>query len=108
MEVEGKNCLRTLGKFASPSALTSFVCRLLVEPVKFTSGRRVTPGNLLAEGGFSFVYAATDCGSGSPVALKKIICQDEESKEAAKAEAAMHERFTHQNLLPIVDKAIQR
>lgn len=63
---------------------------------------------LLAEGGFSFVYTANELSTGRRFALKKMICQDPEAKHAARAEAEVHEKFSHKNLLPIEDKAFQR
>lgn len=90
------------------TTICPFVSQLFSEPVVFPSGRRVAIGRLLAEGGFSFVYVGTEIATGRQVALKKIICQDDDTKVAAKAEADIHERFTHANLLPLVDKAFQR
>lgn len=73
--------------------------------VQFPSGRRVSAGKLLAEGGFSYVYSASDVGSGQALALKKMICQDPEAKAQAQTEAEMHARFSHSNLMPLLDKA---
>lgn len=78
-----------------------------VELVRFNSGRAVEPHKLLAEGGFSFVYAARDTRSGQRVALKKMICQDEEARAAATREAETHQRFSHENILPLLDSAFR-
>mmetsp|Transcript_32316 Transcript_32316/g.89262 ORF Transcript_32316/g.89262 Transcript_32316/m.89262 type:complete len:355 (-) Transcript_32316:20-1084(-) len=83
----------------------NLTARCFYEVVRFNSGRRVAVGKLLAEGGFSFVYTASDLGSRQQYALKKIICQDSDAKAAARAEARMHDRFRHENLLPLVDSA---
>lgn len=79
--------------------------RFFNESVIFPSGRRILVQKLLAEGGFSFVYAAADARTGESFALKKVICQDSEAKTAAKAEVRVHEKFSHPNLLALVDKA---
>lgn len=78
--------------------------RFFNESVSFPSGRRVLVQNQLAEGGFSFVYAARDERTGEMFALKKVMCQDSESKAAAMAEVKVHEKFSHPNLLRLIDK----
>ncbi|CAK0797803.1 unnamed protein product [Prorocentrum cordatum] len=77
------------------------------EVVSFPSGRRVVAGQLLAEGGFSFVHRAEDPGTGQQYALKKMLCQDSGGRAAASAEAEVHARFRHENLLELVDRAFQ-
>lgn len=79
--------------------------RLLAESVRFSSGRSLVVGKLLAEGGFSFVYLTKESDSGQQYALKKMVCQDSEARASARKEADMHERFSHENLLPLVDKS---
>jgi len=88
--------------------IQGLVTRFFTEPVQFPSGRKVTPIKLLAEGGFSFVYSATELSTGRQFALKKMICQDSEAKTSARDEAEVHEKFSHRNLLPIEDKLFQR
>jgi len=96
--------------------LLDSVSRLFLEVVEFPSVKSVVVGRLLAEGGFSFVYEATEMrggekcvtiksgDAGKKFALKKLICQDSEAAVAARAEAEMHERFDHPNLLALLDK----
>mmetsp|Transcript_107402 Transcript_107402/g.245867 ORF Transcript_107402/g.245867 Transcript_107402/m.245867 type:complete len:346 (+) Transcript_107402:17-1054(+) len=89
------------------SFLQVFLAPLFGQSVRFQSGRRVTIVNQLAEGGFSFVFVARESGSGKRVALKKMICQDDEAKESARHEAEMHRKFQHDNLLPLVDSSFE-
>jgi len=97
--------------------LLDSVSRLFSEAVVFPSGRTVVIGRLLAEGGFSYVYEAAEVrggekcvtmksgdAAGKKFALKKLICQESEAAVAARAEAEVHERFSHPNLLTLIDK----
>eukprot|EP00927_Polykrikos_kofoidii_P023882 TRINITY_DN21843_c1_g1_i1.p1 TRINITY_DN21843_c1_g1~~TRINITY_DN21843_c1_g1_i1.p1 ORF type:complete len:360 (+),score=38.95 TRINITY_DN21843_c1_g1_i1:50-1129(+) len=82
--------------------------RFFGEVIEFPSGQRVSVGKLLAEGGFSYVYVARDLSLGTHFALKKMICQDSSAKNSAQAEAEVHARFSHENILPIVNKVFGR
>ena len=65
----------------------------------------MTQGAQLAEGGFSFVYVATDA-RGRRRALKRIRCQSTEQIKAAQWELTVHRELTasgHPNLLPLAD-----
>eukprot|EP00903_Cladosiphon_okamuranus_P006885 g6705.t1 len=62
----------------------------------------------IAEGGFSFVYRATDTSTGEHYALKKILCQVDEQRELALAEMRSHQEFSHPNLMPLKDWAFVR
>eukprot|EP00929_Paragymnodinium_shiwhaense_P083693 TRINITY_DN44698_c0_g1_i1.p1 TRINITY_DN44698_c0_g1~~TRINITY_DN44698_c0_g1_i1.p1 ORF type:complete len:353 (+),score=64.52 TRINITY_DN44698_c0_g1_i1:78-1136(+) len=88
-------------------SLRAITSRLLAHVVQFPSGRRVAVGKVLAEGGFSFVYLANDLADGKQYALKKLICQDTEARDAARAEADVHWKFKHEHLLPLEDQTIE-
>lgn len=67
-------------------------------------GRRVSysPSSPIGEGGFSYVYLAKD-DLGQAFALKILLCQVEEQREAAHAEIQRHGDFSHPNLMPLID-----
>jgi serine/threonine protein kinase len=60
----------------------------------------------LAEGGFGYVFLASDTQTGEACALKKMLCQTREQLEAAKREILYHREFRHPNLLPLLDSAV--
>ncbi|CAM9506164.1 unnamed protein product, partial [Ectocarpus sp. 6 AP-2014] len=62
----------------------------------------------IAEGGFSFVYRATDTSTGEQYALKKVLCQVDEQRELAVSEMRSHREFSHPNLMPLKDWAFVR
>ncbi len=73
--------------------------------IELDGGTKVTQGAQLAEGGFSFVYVATDA-RGRRRALKRIRCQSTEQIKAAQWELTVHRELTasgHPNLLPLAD-----
>ncbi|GJQ13399.1 hypothetical protein GpartN1_g5190.t1 [Galdieria partita] len=57
--------------------------------------RRVQVGSLLAEGGFSFIYKATDEDSLEQFALKRTLCMDKESFEMASTEVRVLQLLPH-------------
>ena len=74
--------------------------------VPLDGGRRVQVKKRLAEGGFAYVYLATDAQTGEVCALKRMLCQTREQLEAAKREILYHREFRHPNLLPLLDAAV--
>jgi hypothetical protein len=61
------------------------VSRCSGERVSFR-GREFRLVRLVGEGGFSFVYAAEDVRTGAVMAVKKMLCQNEEQRERARRE----------------------
>lgn len=62
--------------------------------------RRLIEEGPLSEGGFAFVVQVRDASSGEVFALKKVLCQDEESLAAALREAELLEALpTHKNIV---------
>jgi len=62
--------------------------------------RRLIEEGPLSEGGFAFVVQVRDASSGEVFALKKVLCQDKESLEAAEREAELLENLpTHKNIV---------
>ena len=59
-------------------------------PVVSVGNYQVQLGKKIAEGGFSWVFLATDRASGRQYALKRIHCPDPEILSGCKAEAAVH------------------
>lgn len=53
----------------------------------------------LGEGGFGFVYLARHTQNGKDYALKRMIGQDEDSTELARAELALLQRLDHPNIV---------
>eukprot|EP00164_Ancoracysta_twista_P005923 GFYU01008150.1.p1 GENE.GFYU01008150.1~~GFYU01008150.1.p1 ORF type:complete len:474 (-),score=126.12 GFYU01008150.1:131-1552(-) len=64
--------------------------------------RALTIKKLVAEGGFSFVYLATD-SAGEKYALKKILAQSPEQVKAVEWEIEVCNKLKHTNLLPLLD-----
>ena len=57
---------------------------------KYTFGNRIIAEvELLAEGGFAYVFRARDVESGEEFALKKVLCQDSAAVEAAHHEVSI-------------------
>ena len=59
--------------------------------------------NMIAEGGFSFVYRGADPSSTAQYAVKKVRCQTTDQRRAIEREMHFHKQFSHPNLLPLVD-----
>lgn len=58
---------------------------------------------VLGEGGFSTVYQAKDNGTGKTYAVKKVLVQTEEIQRSVRTELKAFQKFTHPNILPLVD-----
>lgn len=54
--------------------------------VSVVAGRRVQQQQLLADGGFAYVYAGLDAETGEKLAIRKVLLQDRETLEKAKVE----------------------
>lgn len=63
-------------------------------------------GNLIAEGGYSYVYHCVDRFASRSYALKRIRCQSQEQIDLVKAEIRYLEMLQHKYLLKLVDKAM--
>jgi len=62
--------------------------------------RRLIEEGPLSEGGFAFVVQVRDASSGEVFALKKVLCQDEETLTSALREAELLENLpTHKNIV---------
>jgi len=68
--------------------------------------RRLYIKKTLGEGGFSFVYLVRDNRDKQNYALKKMLCQTEELLETGRQEVQMLQKFSHPNILSIVDHAV--
>ena len=75
--------------------------------IPLDTGRRVTLGKQIAEGGFSYVFEAFDCEN-TLYALKRIhYGPDTERLAACRQEAAVHRAVkNHPNLLPLLGMSI--
>lgn len=70
-------------------------------------GRRYVEEHPISEGGFSFVVKVRDLEDGETYALKKILCQDEESFVLAQAEVEILENLPkHKNIVGYFGHAI--
>lgn len=77
------------------------LCSKLIEIVY-----SVVMGSEIAQGGYSFVYRATDAFTGEAFALKKILAQAEDQQAAALNEIKIHKSFDHPNIMPLTDYGI--
>jgi serine/threonine kinase 16 len=100
--------------------LTHHICSCLgltrTHPTLHLNGRTYAL-ELVAEGGFSYVYAATDTQTGRVVALKKVVVPggsgggsggagaDRALKDAFK-EVEASRRFRHGNIIRVLDSAV--
>ena len=71
-------------------------------------GRSIICTDMIARGGFSFVYHGEDKKSKEKFALKKILAQTSEQLEETKWEVKVHRTFDHPNLLPLVGYLVQQ
>ena len=69
------------------------------------NGRTFNVIKLLGEGGFSFVYLATDVDSQRTFALKKIRAPNAETVKIAMAEIEAYRRFRSDNIIKSQSKA---
>jgi serine/threonine kinase 16 len=72
------------------SFLLSFVERFFGPVVSFDGSRQVRVGRKIAEGGFSYVFRATDTSTNTIFALKRIQCQDNHTLQECRKEAQVH------------------
>jgi serine/threonine kinase 16 len=64
--------------------------------IEFDTGISATIDHQIAEGGFSYIYSAHDTHAPNvKYALKRIICPDEETKNACRSEAKVHRMLDH-------------
>lgn len=64
---------------------------------------------MIAEGGFSYVWAATDTVTGDQVAVKQILCQSAEQRAAVRHEVDVHLALSpHPNIARLVDYSFER
>ena len=68
-------------------------------------GMVVYKGSLLAEGGFSYVYLGYDA-HGREIVLKEVRCDEQEQFDAVVREIQAHKRFSHKNLMPLLDACV--
>eukprot|EP00008_Paramoeba_atlantica_P003803 CAMPEP_0201487928 /NCGR_PEP_ID=MMETSP0151_2-20130828/16434_1 /ASSEMBLY_ACC=CAM_ASM_000257 /TAXON_ID=200890 /ORGANISM="Paramoeba atlantica, Strain 621/1 / CCAP 1560/9" /LENGTH=228 /DNA_ID=CAMNT_0047873105 /DNA_START=50 /DNA_END=733 /DNA_ORIENTATION=+ len=75
--------------------------------IPFPNHGPVTIHELIAEGGFSFVFRASDSRSSTKdYAVKRLICQEEEQLTAAKHEIEIYQLFSkedHKHILRLLD-----
>jgi serine/threonine kinase 16 len=74
--------------------------------ITFDTGRRVSVGRQIAEGGFSYVFEATD-DAGRKYALKRIYLGDSETLVACRKEAGLHRSVRHRNLMPLLGMTLE-
>jgi serine/threonine protein kinase len=75
--------------------------------VDFPSGRSVLLNELLAEGGFSYVYKCVDTSTNEVFAVKKLPFFSIEQERLVQNEIHVHKILEHPNLLPLLDFAQQ-
>eukprot|EP00928_Gymnodinium_smaydae_P044088 TRINITY_DN29435_c0_g1_i1.p1 TRINITY_DN29435_c0_g1~~TRINITY_DN29435_c0_g1_i1.p1 ORF type:complete len:354 (-),score=57.18 TRINITY_DN29435_c0_g1_i1:261-1322(-) len=78
------------------------ICRIACarSSCEVVDGRRVLVGELLADGGFAYVYAGSDAESGEKLAIRKVLLQDETARQAAFDEIALLEALPpHEHLV---------
>jgi len=63
-------------------------------------------GRQIAEGGFSYVFEATD-DAGRKYALKRIYLGDSETLQACRNEAGLHRSVRHRNLMPLLGMTLE-
>lgn len=57
------------------------------------AGREVFQGDLLADGGFAYVYRGSDAQTGEKVAIRRALVQDSDAESAARTEIALLQRL---------------
>lgn len=94
------------------------------QTISFTdTGRTVRMGRQIAEGGFSYVFEATEVGTTrrqknkkkgkhnkkrkTMYALKRIVCPESEILQGCEQEAAVHRAVHHPNLMPLLGMTIE-
>ena len=95
------------------SYLRSFWERWTGPILSLDSGRRVRIGSVIAEGGFSIVFRATEAGSSGAsntvYALKRIRCEEQETLQLCRKEASVHRTVgsQHANVMPLLGMAVE-
>jgi serine/threonine kinase 16 len=81
---------------------------LFVSPRKVVriNDRKLYIKKALGEGGFSYVFLVKDSNDKQTYALKKMLCQTDELLSTGKKEIEILSKFTHPNILRIVDHDI--
>ena len=85
--------------------LAALVALLLPHTVA-VGGRRLRISRLIAEGGCGYVWLAHD--GRATFALKQILSDAADGREAVRAEVATHRSCAHANLMPLIDVAYER
>jgi serine/threonine kinase 16 len=90
------------------SWLQSLWERMMGPVIKLDSGIQVRVGKPLAEGGFSVVLRATNVQEPHQVyALKRILCQEAETRQACLAEADVHRAVHNSFIMPLLGMAFE-
>ena len=88
-------------------ALISFfgyLMSILFDAKKIQLGNKsIALVNLVAEGGFSYVYKAMDVNTNNKYAMKKIIVQSSEADRDVRKEIEMLLTFKHDNIIELID-----
>jgi len=71
-------------------------------------GRKFVIDRLLGEGGFAFVYKVVDPYNSQKFAIKKLLCQTDDSISGAKKELEVFQHFKHRNLLHLLDHEMKQ
>lgn len=88
--------------------LHSFTERFVGPVIVFDGGRQVRVGRKIAEGGFSYVFRATDTSTKTVLALKRIQCQDNHTLQVCRKEALVHHAVANCKFtLPLLGIAYQ-
>jgi serine/threonine kinase 16 len=71
------------------------------------NSRKFVVERLVGEGGFSYVYLVRDPYTSEQYAVKKTLCQTEESLEAARKEVQVMKNTRHNNVLQLLDSEVR-
>ena len=74
--------------------------------ITFDTGRKVRMGRQIAEGGFSYVFEASD-DAGRKYALKRIYLGDPETLAACRSEAGLYRSVRHPNLMLLLGMTLE-
>ena len=86
--------------FALAKKLSNLISQFLTrsQTLHFEHGPTVTIHQKIAEGGFSYIYTATD-SLGRSYALKRMMCNDDEMMEACRKEVDVHRNIRGDHVL---------
>jgi len=70
--------------------------------ISFDSGIQARLLKQIGEGGFSFVFLATNVETNETYAIKRVSCADPELLERCRREAGVHRRLNHANTMPLL------